>query len=206
MYIVISLITIVMFLIYLKEMKSTKIDTKTIVFVGLFTAISYVLYMIKFIPYPQGGGITLFSMLPTMLLTIMFGRGAGLTSGILFGVTKLLNGGIILHPLQFMLDYILSNMVLGFSDVFGTDKKYKILLGSLFATLLSTLMCIISGAVFFGEYANGMNVWVYSTIYNASSMGVEGILTSALMTFLPMTTFIKVAKTNNKRKLKQQNN
>ena len=191
---VIIIITIVMFYMYLKDAKN-KFNTKEMVMVAMFSAISFILYMIQFIRYPQGGGITLFSMLPTMLLAILYGRTAGVTGGLIFGLLKMLNGAYVVHPAQFLLDYILSNMALGLAGEFGREKKSDILKGCLFASSLSVLVSIISGVVYFGQYApEGMNIVVYSCIYNISSAGVEGLLSSIMLVLLPIKRFQKVLK------------
>ena len=183
------------FIYYLKGLKNTKFTTKTVVMIGMFSAISFILYMIHFIRYPQDGGITLFSMLPTMLLAILYGRGAGLTGGLIFGLLKLLNGAYVVHPAQFLLDYILSNMALGLAGEFGREKKSDMFKGCLFASSLSVLISIISGVVYFGQYApEGMNIVLYSCIYNISSAGVEGLLSSIILVLLPIKRFQKVLK------------
>ncbi|UOW68752.1 energy-coupled thiamine transporter ThiT [Paraclostridium bifermentans] len=175
------------FIYYLKGLKNTKFTTKTVVMIGMFSAISYILSMIEFIKYPQGGGISLFSMLPTMLLSVLFGNTVGITGGLIYGVLKLLKGVYIIHPAQFLLDYILPTMLLGLAGSFGKDKKSKVILGCLFAVVLSVSMNIISGCVFFGDYApEGMNVFVYSFLYNVSSQGVEGLLSALIIWILPL--------------------
>lgn len=191
---VIIIITIVLFYMYLKDAKN-KFNTKEMVMVAMFSAISFILYMIQFIRYPQGGGITLFSMLPTMLVAILYGRTAGVTGGLIFGLLKMLNGAYVVHPAQFLLDYILSNMALGLAGEFGREKKSDIFKGCLFASSLSVLVSIISGVVYFGQYApEGMNIVVYSCIYNISSAGVEGLLSSIMLVLLPIKRFQKVLK------------
>ncbi len=184
---IIIVLSIGFFIYYIKGLKSTKFTTKVVVTIGMFSAISYILNMIEFIKYPQGGGISLFSMLPTMLLSILYGNTIGITGGLVYGILKLLNGAYIIHPAQFLLDYILPTMLLGLSGTFGNEKKSKVILGCLLAVALSVSMNIISGVVFFGDYApKGMNVFVYSFIYNVSSLGVEGILTTILIALLPL--------------------
>lgn len=185
-------ISIVLIILYLIDLKRHKIKTREITMIGMTVAISYVLYMIPFVRYPQGGGITLFSMLPIMLLSLVYGRTIGVTSGLIFGLLKLLNGAFIIHPVQFILDYLLSTMALGLAGSFGINKKYKIFLGAFMASGLSTLICVISGAVFFGQYApKGMNVWIYSLIYNVSSMGLEGLMTSVILALMPINLLVK---------------
>lgn len=193
--VVIIIISLVILFMYAKDINKKKFATKEIVMIAMFSAISFILYMIQFIRYPQGGGITLFSMLPTMLLAILYGREAGLTGGLIFGLLKLLNGAYVVHPAQFLLDYILSNMALGLAGEFGREKKSDMFKGCLFASSLSVLISIISGVVYFGQYApEGMNIVLYSCIYNISSAGVEGLLSSIILVLLPIKRFQKVLK------------
>ncbi|MGG2466505.1 energy-coupled thiamine transporter ThiT [Paraclostridium bifermentans] len=193
--VVIIIISLVILFMYAKDINKKKFSTKEIVMIAMFSAISFILYMIQFIRYPQGGGITLFSMLPTMLLAILYGREAGLTGGLIFGLLKLLNGAYVVHPAQFLLDYILSNMALGLAGEFGREKKSDMFKGCLFASSLSVLISIISGVVYFGQYApEGMNIVLYSCIYNISSAGVEGLLSSLILVLLPIKRFQKVLK------------
>lgn len=193
-----TIISIVLMIFYVVDLiKNSRFNVKSIVMIGMFSAMSFVLYLIEFIKYPQGGGISLFSMMPTMILALLYGRQAGLTGGAIFGLLKLLNGATIVHPAQFILDYLLGGMALGLAGTFGREKKSNVIAGCLFAAGLSVLSMVVSGAVFFGEYAPaGMNVWLYSLIYNLSSAGVEGLLTTVLVTAMPLKRLEKAAKVN----------
>lgn len=191
----VALIGILILGLYILDLRKHKITTREIIMIGLSVAISYVLYMIPLVRYPQGGGITFFSMLPIMLLSLVYGRTVGVTGGLIFGLLKILNGAFIVHPVQFLLDYILSNMALGLAGSFGIDKKYKIFLGSLMAGSISTFVSIISGVIFFGQYAPpGMNLWIYSIIYNTSSAGFESLLTAIVITIMPIKMLAKRMK------------
>ncbi len=193
MILMIFVVSLCMALFYVNEVRKTKFDTKLVVTIGVLSGVAFVLNMIKFINMPQGGSITLFSMMPIMLIGLLYGRGAGLSAGIILGCLKMLDGVTFIHPMQFMLDYILANMFLGLSGMFGKETKIKILTGCLVASLLSVMTNVVSGAVFFGEYApEGMNVWVYSIIYNFSSLGVEAFLTTILMMFIPIDKLEKI--------------
>lgn len=193
----VGVVCIVVLVLYILDFKRNKLDLKTMINVSMFSAISFMLYLIHIIKYPQGGGITLFSMIPIMVLTLLYGRTAGLTASIIFGLLKLLNGVFVVHPVQFLLDYLLSTMPLGLVGILGTDKKYKIFLGSLLVTFLSFFASFISGAIFFGQYApEGMNSFLYSFIYNFSSIGIEGIITSFVLLTIPIRRLALVAKVN----------
>lgn len=85
-------------------------------------------------------------------------------------------------------------MALGLAGVFKTNSRLKINIGAFIAVSLSVFISIISGVVFFGKYApSGMNIWIYSCIYNISSAGVEGILSIIFMNFLPLAKLRKLA-------------
>lgn len=190
----IALFTVCMFILYGISLKKNPLSTKRLVAIGMYSAIAFLLYLIHFISYPQGGGITLFSMLPIMLLSIFYGPTTGVTGGLVFGLLKLLNGAFIIHPVQFLLDYILANMALGLAGAFGTNNRLKTNIGAFIAVSLSVFVSIVSGVVFFGQYApSGMNIWIYSCIYNISSAGVEGILSIIFMNFLPLVKLRRLA-------------
>ncbi|MGL5869984.1 energy-coupled thiamine transporter ThiT [Clostridium chrysemydis] len=190
----IVIFTIIVFIFYIRELKNKRLKTRELVIIGVMSAASFILHTIQFIKYPQGGGITLLSMLPILLLSIIYGARVGMTSGLIVGILELLIGGFVVHPVQILLDYILSNMFLGLSGIFGSDKKYKYILGSGLAMFLSLVTCIISGVVFFGNFApKGMNVLLYSIIYNGSSMGVESVITLIVLFLLPINKIKRIA-------------
>ena len=164
-----------------------------VVFIAIISVILFMLSLIQFIKYPQGGGITLFSMLPIMILSILYGRTAGITGGLIWGFLSLLNGAYVIHPVQFFLDCLFGPMALGFTCIFGSEKKYKIILGALFAVTLSVFSYFVSGVVFFAEFApEGMNTYLYSFLYNFTSAGVEGILCIILLSIIPLGRFKKL--------------
>ena len=188
----IGILILLIFAIYIFEIRKVKFNIRLIIVIAIFSALAYILNLIKFINMPQGGSITFLSMLPVMLLSLKYGKGVGLTAGILLGFMKMLDGITFLHPVQFILDYILANMVLGFSGMFGYKNRTSIFLGCFIGGFISVMCNVLSGVVFFSEYApQGMNVWVYSMIYNFSSLGVEALLTSIVVTFIPINRIFR---------------
>ncbi len=192
MYFLVLILISIFILIYAFELRRSKFDTRTLITIGVFSALGYVLNLFKFIRMPQGGSITFFSMLPVMMITFIRGRCVGLTSGFLLGVLKTFDGLVIVNPLQFILDYLLSNMCLGFSNIFGNKNRIMIFLGSLFSGILCVMFNVVSGVLFFSEFApEGCNVWIYSLVYNFSSIGIEVLLTSIVMSCMPLNRIIK---------------
>lgn len=187
LYFMLVMICILISLIYLLEVRKVEFNVRLMIIISIFASISYVLNMIKFVRMPQGGSITLFSMLPIMLISFIYGKGAGGTLGILVGILKMLDGIVFLNPIQFISDYIFANMSLGFACIFGMKNKVRMFLGCISSGFLSVMFNIISGVLFFGEFVPiGENLWIYSITYNFLSVGIEVMLTSILILFIPI--------------------
>lgn len=186
---------------YLSNIKKFKLNTKTMIVVALFAACSIVLSEIKLIQYPQGGGIDLLSSLPILMVGLLYGPITGITCGLITGLITLIGGAFIIHPAQFLLDYILPTMLLGFSGIYGCDNKKKILIGCLIAITLKEVAHILSGCVYFGEYAwEGWNPLAYSIVYNLSGTGVEGLLSTIVLTTIPLNKIKKLANIPTEKK------
>lgn len=195
MMIFLGIISVILLVSYVIDFKNNKMSTKQMVMASLIASISFVLSLIQIIRYPQGGGITLFSMLPVMLFSLLYGRSAGVTAGLVFGFLSLLDGPYIIHPVQFLLDYIFPTMSLGLAGTFGNDTKIKRISGPLIAVLLNVFSKVLSGVIFFGAYApEGMGPIIYSLWYNISTAGVEGVLCIVILTLLPFDRLRKHAK------------
>lgn len=192
MTIIIGIAAVITFILYFLDLKKNPINTKQMVIIAMVSAISFILSLIQFIKYPQDGGISLCSMMPVMVLSLLYGRTAGLTGGIIFGLLSMLNGVYVVHPVQFLLDYILARMLLGLAGIFGNDNKVKVILGSAFAVTVSVFISFLSGVVFFGEFAPaGMGVVLYSFLYNFTTAGIEGILSIVVIALIPLERFKK---------------
>ena len=177
MTIIIGIASVIAFILYFLDLKKHPINTKQMIIIAMVSSISFILSLIQFIKYPQDGGISLCSMMPVMVLSLLYGRTAGLTGGIIFGLLSMLNGVYVVHPVQFLLDYILARMV-------------KVILGLAFAVTVSVFISFLSGVVFFGEFAPaGMGVVLYSFLYNFTTAGVEGILSIVVIALIPLERF-----------------
>ena len=192
--IIMLIICLVPIIYYLLNIRKFKLDTKTMIVISLFAACSVVLSKIKLIQYPQGGGIDLLSSLPILMIGLLYGPITGMTCGLIAGLIGLMGSAYIIHPAQFMFDYILARMSFGLADICGTKYKWQIFLGCIISVIISVLWSVLSGCIFFADYAGGMNPFIYSLVYNFSCVGVEGILSSIVITMLPLSTLRKVAK------------
>jgi len=199
--IIMLIICLVPIIYYLLNIRKFKLDTKTMIVISLFAACSLVLSKIKLIQYPQGGGIDLLSSLPILMIGLLYGPITGMTCGLITGVLSLMGSAYIIHPAQFLLDYILPTMLLGVSGLFGCKQKKNIFIGCLIAVFLKEICQILSGCIYFAEYAwEGWNPLLYSIVYNLSGTGLEGLLSTIALTIMPLAKIMKMANIQSIRK------
>ena len=137
---------------------------------ALTIALAVVLSRFDLFRMPQGGTID-FELVPLIILTYRRGFKWGLITGALFGVLRALIGGYILNFFQFVLDYPAAFACV---SLVAFSPKF---VGLIFAMAGQTLFSVLSGVIFFAEYApEGQNVWAYSFFYNAPVLGVKYLI------------------------------
>ena len=189
----IALIGCAILLIAFIKFKSLKFDSKLVARIGLAIALAFILDMLKIYTLPNGGGsISLGSMIPILLISIVYGPSICLFTGFLFGVLKLIIDPYILNPVQVLFDYPLPFMAVGVAGFF--KNKY---LGATLGMLLRFSCHFISGVIFFGSYAPaGMSPILYSLAVNGFAVGGELLICLVLLAFLPIEKLIKILKSN----------
>lgn len=93
-------------------------NAKSLAYAALSIALSFVLSYIKLFRMPQGGSVTLASMLPLMLFSAAYGVGPGLLAGAGYGLLQYVQGGYFAHPIQFLLDYPLAFALIGLAGLY----------------------------------------------------------------------------------------
>ena len=137
---------------------------------ALCIALSFVFAKVNIIEMPQGGSID-FELVALILFTYRRGLRWGVRAGILFGVIKILLGAYFFNPIQVVLDYIIAYAFVGLAAI------HPKVIGLIIAALGQIMSSVVSGAIFFAEYApEGQNPWVYSFMYNAPVLGMKYIL------------------------------
>lgn len=149
---------------------------------SLLVGASVLLSLLRLWRMPQGGSVSL-EMVPIFILAFRHGGKMGILGGALLGVLKLLISPYIIHPAQLLLDYPVPYAVLGVAG-FGILRRTP-LLGVAVGSLLRYITHVVSGVVFFAEYApEGTPALLYSLGYNASYLVVEAILVGLIIYFL----------------------
>ena len=75
---------------------------------GICIAVAQALSMIKIFRMPQGGSVTPASMLPIIFFGLCFGAGPGFAVAVVYSMLQLLIDGLVVHPVQVALVYILA--------------------------------------------------------------------------------------------------
>jgi len=185
-------------------MKLTRL--RTLVECALMIALAIVLGMIPIYEGPYGGSVTLFSMVPLLIISFRHGLKWGLGCSFVYSIVNMFLGmknlayiptaaGIIATV---FLDYIIAFTVIGIA---GMTRNLKItkndtanslintFSGSLIALVIRFACHIVSGAVIWysltqGWYADDpthivhkYGAWMYSVVYNATFMVPEIVLT-----------------------------
>jgi thiamine transporter len=187
--------------------------------VALATIISFICSLIPVPPFnfPFGGGITIAGMLPVILIAYLYGTRWGLLTGFVYSLIQMLlghstiaglflpveDGGMQLYAalLICLIDYVLAYTALGLGGLFRKKMSAgkALVLGCLVALGTRYLCHIVSGAIFYGAWAEwfftleGIYDWLgkavlesftgnslavlYSVVYNGCYMIPEMILT-----------------------------
>lgn len=162
--------------------------TRRMAYAAMCIAIAFVLSCIKLFRMPQGGSVTPAAMLPLILFSLACGPSHGLVVGCAFGLLQLIEDFYIIHPVQVLVDYPMAYaaLTLGCLAMLLPDRfaRFRLPLAVLLGYCGRYAMAVISGAVFFAEYAGEQNAWIYSLGYNISYLGIEALIACALA-FLP---------------------
>ena len=200
-------------------MKKTQKLVTSAMLIALGTAISFVSEWIPFLNLPFGGTVTLASLLPLVLISWMYGIRWGLGSGFVYSLLQMAVGfktvsalflpdsdsymGAGFALLILLLDYVLAFTSVGIAGIFrnSLSKKWAIVWGSVLGLSLCYLFHVISGAVFYGAWAEwfftesaakdlAVSAWVmktfsgaglataYSVVYNGLYMLPEILITA----------------------------
>ena len=150
-------------------------------FSSLLISLSLILSRIEIsVFFSFGGSITLFSLVPIIIISLKYKYTWGALSGGVFGILHLLTTNIKFQGLclssviiSIFLDYIAANTVIGLTSYFEhkfNNFKYSLQIGVILSFSLKLLIHTLSGIIvwtpFFKQYS--INLIIYAILYNAS--------------------------------------
>lgn len=184
--VVVCAVIVVLMLLIMIGGKNKKTDIRALTVSALMIALATVLGMIKLFEMPQGGSVTLLSILPIAVCGYLLGTRRGVMAGFCVGLINLIFGPYVIHPVQLLMDYPVAFGAVGLAGLTrnssnGLTKGYII-------GLIGRYICaVLSGVIFFGEYApEGFNAWTWSLWYNLTYLAVEGIITIIIINIPPV--------------------
>ncbi len=177
--------------------ETKKIDTKRLAESALMIAIGTVLSLIK-LDMPFGGGVTLCSMLPLVMISHRYGWKWGTFTAFVYSLLQLLLGidnvqyatSVGMAIAIILLDYVIAYTVIGIASVFdGTMKNGRASLAAgIVVTFMARLAChFVSGWLIWDAlWPNelGLAAPVYSFYYNGTYMLAETLITCVLALLL----------------------
>ena len=183
-------------------------STRRLVESAVMIAIGTVLSMFPFsAPWAFGGGVTICSMLPLVIIAHRYGTKWGLFTAFVYSVLQLILGvsnvqfaagyGFVLAVGVLLLDYILAFTVIGLSACFnGVIKNHlvSIVVGIVFTFALRFVCHFLSGWIIWGVITPnemGLVAPLYSLIYNGGYMLPETIITAvvAALSYKPLERY-----------------
>lgn len=174
--------------------RSASSAVKKLVFSAMGIALAMVTSYIKVWEMPMGGSVTLLSMLFICLIGNWFGAGYGILTGAAYGILQLIVDPYMVSVWQVLFDYPFAFGALGLAGIFR-NQRYGLQLGYAAGVLGRFVFSTLSGVIFFAAYApEGMNPWVYSSVYQGSYLGAEGIVTLVIISLPPVAKALETVK------------
>ena len=177
-----------------KRAPGERMSTKIMAEGAMMIAIANVLSMIKIIQRPFGGSVTLFAMLPIVLMSYRHGTKWGLMIAFTHSLLQLILG---IKNLSYcatfgaqvacvLLDYVVAYTVLGLASAISypiRNRTAGVCVGTAVVCFLRFVCHFFSGIYLWGSYkeyydwAADMPTWLYSLVYNGNYMLMETVIT-----------------------------
>lgn len=156
---------------------------------SLLISLSLLLSKIKFsLFFIFGGSVTLFSLVPLIILSSKFGCKWGTLCGFIFGFFHLVTTNLKFQGLNIFsifisifLDYIISYMVFGLFFYFKSklkNSKYCLYISIIYIFLLKLMIHVISGIIVWGPVLKKSLYYgiIYSILYNLAYLVPEMLI------------------------------
>ncbi|MBQ1186439.1 MAG: energy-coupled thiamine transporter ThiT [Clostridia bacterium] len=179
-----------------------KSNTRKIAVSAMLIALGAVLSLIKIWTNPWGGSVTMLSMVPIVLISVMFGTPWGLFSSFVYALVQI---GVDLAGMMgwgmdvrmwvgaIVFDYLLAYTAIGLAGVFRKKGAAGACVGTVIALCVRFVSHFISGYIFFDIWMpeTFSNPAVYSVVYNGTYMLPELVSTAVVVVVLYKTNAIK---------------
>ena len=155
---------------------------RALAYCAVCIALAFLLNQVSLFRMPQGGSITPASMLFVVLAGYWLGPVYGIMAGVAKGLLDTITGAHILHPIQYLLDYLLGFGMLGLSGFFR-KMNFGLQIGYIVGVFGRFVMVSLAGVVFWADVTQmGLTGAVtFSLVYNITYIGPEAAVTLVLI-------------------------
>ena len=194
------LIAVIVALALVFGKKQTDINkTKSVSYAAICAALSFALSYVRFVQLPQGGSVTLASLLPLMIYSYMFGIRRGVVLGAVYGLLQFIQAPWFYHPVQFLLDYPIAFAAIGLAGIFREKKLFdnkkpvQFALGALLVVILRYFSHVVSGIFVFGSGdPDNYSAVAWSFLYNSFAFADMAISMVAGCALFASRNFVKL--------------
>lgn len=196
---VLLVVSVAVLTIIFSKNEEEQSSTKSIAYAGICIALSFGLSFIKLFSLPQGGSITLGSMLPVLIYSYLCGAKKGIMVGIIYGALQFIQSPQLYHPMQVILDYPIAFGVLGLC---GITKDFKIkrdlvkfIIGCVIAVTFRYCSHFLSGYYVFSSWAmEGYSALTWSLVYNLYVIVELAVVLALSVPLFSSKGFVKAMK------------
>ena len=173
-----------------RETVQRKTDVRALTYGAICVAMSFVLSYIKMFSAPQGGSVTLASMLPIMLYASLYGTRRGLLVGLVYGLLQFIQKPEITHWAQVVLDYPVAFAAIGLAGISKhiPARILKLPIGTIIGGAARWIVHTVSGFLFFSQVLNS-DALVVSMVYNGWYMLFDTLICFVLA--FPVAAIVK---------------
>ena len=180
-----------------KKQNNRWTSTRTLAENAILIAVATVLSLFAVFKLPNGGSVTIGSMIPIILLSIKYPLRWSLTAAFAYSLIQMLSGffappveNILYYTIMILLDYIIAFCVLCLSGPIyrkissRMSARFSIITAAIICFILRFISHFLSGIIIWGYYASeGQPVWLYSLLYNGSYMICECLISGTILYF-----------------------
>lgn len=181
--------------------------TRKLVNSAIMIALALVLSYCAIFKAPNGGDITIGSMVPIIIISFMYSTKWGIFTSLVYTVLNMIFKQVVTtlpteafgsYALMIILDYLLAFGVFGLAGFFYRimgAKKWAMCVSAAIVTFLRYICHFLSGIILWGSYApEGQAVWYYSLVYNGGYMVPEIIINTVIVGLLSVWAIPYVMK------------
>ena len=161
---------------------------------GILIALAFILSYIKIFDAPNGGSVTLASMLPIVIISFRHGTKWGVLSGFVYSILQMIQGfdpppvqSFIMFALVVLLDYIIAFSVIGFAGSFNfiKNKAVAACIGTFSVIIIRGMCHIFSGIIIWADPTLSTGATIsFSVAYNLGYLIPEAIITTVAAYFV----------------------